>query len=279
MSRSRRSLSQIAFNSAAAQRRRFALPRSWSQRRTAKNRFVKERARTYSLRMTRRWLAVAGLLTLTVGCASLFRAGAQSIPAPRSAAEIFNECLKCHSKVDLVQRGPRLEGLPAWYVVQQLNKFKAGIRGTNTDNKPEALMGSTFAGIPLLKDDAEIKAVAAHIASLPPLAHQKVVAGNAARGQELYQYCVACHGLQAQGNEQLKAPPLDVQEDWYLLRELIFIKNGDRGSHPADLEARTMQLALGAVDATNFPDLIRYIAETLVRTTASPTNAANRNAP
>ena len=220
-----------------------------------------------------------GLLTLTVGCVGLSRAGAQTSTAARSGAEIFHECLKCHSKVDMVQRGPRLEGLPAWYVVQQMNKFKAGIRGKNPENKSEALMGSIFEGIPLLKSEAEIKTVAEHIASLPPLAHAKVIRGDAAQGKIAYQSCIPCHGDRAQGNEILKAPPLDVQEDYYLLQWLQLIKGGDRGHHPDDVEAKLMRAALGGVDATNFPHIIHYLAQDLARTNANNASPGPRGTP
>ena len=230
--------------------------------------------------MKRRWLAVAGLLTLLVGCASLFQAGAQSEKNARSGAEIFHQCLLCHSNVELARRGPQIEGLPAWYLVQQLNKFKSGIRGTNADNRSEALMGSIFQAVPMLTNDAEIKTIADYIASLPPLLHPKVIRGDATLGKVLYQQsCVVCHGDKAQGNEAQKAPPLNVQEDLYLFRWLTQIKSGDRGENPDDVEARLMRAAIGGVDATNFTHIVRYLADELARTNATDSPAATRGQP
>ena len=208
----------------------------------------------------------------------LSRVGAQSAQqtsatstaaAPRSGAEIFHECLKCHSKVDVVQRAPRIEGLPAWYVEQQLNKFQKGIRGGDPENKSEVLMASIFQGTPLLKNETEFKVVAEYVASLTPLSHPKVVRGNAALGKLAYQSCVPCHGDRAQGNPVLKAPPLDVQEDGYLLQWLQLINNGDRGSHPDDVETKLMRAAIGGVESTNFPHIVRYLADELARTNAT----------
>ena len=224
--------------------------------------------------MKRRFLEIASLLILTVGCVGLSRVGAQSAPQTsaaqvRSGAELFHLCLNCHSKQDGIQRAPRIEGLPAWYVEQQLNKFKKGIRGGDPENISEALMGSTFQGTPLLKIDAEIKVVAEHIASLTPLSQAKAPWGNPVLGKPAYQSCVPCHGDRAQGNPALKAPPLDVQEAGYLLQWLRQIKDGDRGKHPDDIEAKLMRAAIGGVEATNFPHIVRYIADELSRTNAT----------
>ena len=225
-----------------------------------------------------RFVEVASLLLLTAGCVGLSRVGAQSAVLAsttsaaaqvRSGAEIFHECLNCHSKQDGIQRAPRIDGLPAWYVEQQLNKFKQGIRGGDPENKSEALMASIFQGTPLLKNDAEFNVVAEYVASLTPLSHPKVVRGNAALGKLAYPSCVPCHGDRAQGNPALKAPPLDVQEDGYLLQWLQLIKNGDRGNHADDIEAKLMRAAIGGVEVTNFPHIVRYIADELARTNAT----------
>ena len=52
-----------------------------------------------------------------------------------------DSCLICHSSQEM-QRGPIIDGLPAWYGKAQLEKFRDGIRGQNPENRSELLMGS-----------------------------------------------------------------------------------------------------------------------------------------
>ncbi|MGB1200548.1 MAG: c-type cytochrome [Cognaticolwellia aestuarii] len=58
---------------------------------------------------------------------------------------------------------------------------------------------------------------------------------NANEVPALFQQCVVCHGEQAQGNKQLKAPALAGQSESYLKRQLIHFSNGLRGAHKEDV--------------------------------------------
>lgn len=59
-------------------------------------------------------------------------------------------------------------------------------------------------------------------------------------GKFLYASCIACHGINAQGNSDLKAPALAGQYDWYLVSQLNNFSNGKRGSHEQDINAKAM---------------------------------------
>ena len=50
------------------------------------------------------------------------------------------ECRVCHGTQE-AQRGPILDGMEYWYLSEQLQKFHAGIRGQNPQNRSEYLMG------------------------------------------------------------------------------------------------------------------------------------------
>ena len=50
--------------------------------------------------------------------------------------------------------------------------------------------------------------------------------GDAAVGQAQYAVCVSCHGAQGEGIEELMAPKLAGQEDWYLRNQLQLYKSG-----------------------------------------------------
>jgi cytochrome c553 len=204
--------------------------------------------------------ALAGLLAVT-GCDRPASTG-----VGRSGAEVFASCLLCHSTKEM-QRGPILDGLPAWYVEPQLKKFADGVRGRNPENRSEALMG---AGEAILHDAGERARVAEHIASLPARRHLLTVRGDKERGRELYAaVCAICHGPTArEGREDLRSPPLTPLEDWYQLDQLRKYQSGLRGTNTLDVEGQLMRAAVLTMSEQDFRDVTRYIAEELAATNA-----------
>jgi cytochrome c oxidase subunit 2 len=76
----------------------------------------------------------------------------------------------------------------------------------------------------------------------------------------LYTPCTACHGADAAGNEQLKAPPLRGASDWYLLAQLKKFKEGHRGANPSDLEGAQMRpMAQTLPDEQAMKDVVAHI--------------------
>ncbi|HEY6123852.1 MAG TPA: c-type cytochrome [Steroidobacteraceae bacterium] len=78
--------------------------------------------------------------------------------------------------------------------------------------------------------------------------------GNASAGND-FDYCLLCHGANANGNYGIRAPKLSGMEPWYLARQLENFANGARGT-PADdapgHEMRPVGLRLkqeGVIDA------------------------------
>ncbi len=179
----------------------------------------------------------------------------------RSGGEIFTSCLLCHSTREM-QRGPIIDGLPAWTVELQLKKFRDHIRGSNPANKSELLMG---AGESILQDDEEIRRVAEHIASLPPQAHLLTVRGDKNRGKLIYLQCANCHGFKGEGKLESKSPPLNTLEDWFQLDQLRKFKSGLRGKHPQDAEGNAMRLAVQGLSDDDLKNVTRYIAEDLAK--------------
>jgi len=168
-----------------------------------------------------------------------------------------------------MQRGPIVDGLPAWYSEWQLKKFAEGVRGRNLENRSEALMG---AGEAIVHDPNERRRVADHIASLPPRKHLLTVRGDKVRGREMYQSCVVCHGVKgSEGREDLKSPPLTPLEDWYQLDQLRKYKSGLRGTNALDVEGQLMRAAVLQMSEQDFRDVTRYIAEELAATNAAST--------
>ena len=59
-----------------------------------------------------------------------------------------------------------------------------------------------------------------------------LMAGSASAGND-YDYCLLCHGANANGNYGIRAPKLSGMEPWYLARQLENFASGARGT-PAD---------------------------------------------
>ena len=198
-------------------------------------------------------LSMASCALLILGCA---RKPALTEEEFAKAESFFAEsCLICHSAQEM-QRGPIIDGLPAWYSKAQLEKFRDGVRGQNPENRSELLMGSAR---DRFEDDEAIRLLSAYIDELPPKPHMKVVRGNAERGQLIYGTCLLCHGAYGQGNERLRSPPLNILEDWYLLDQLRKFASGKRGYHPEDPYGIQMAYSLKGFNDQDLKDVVAYI--------------------
>ena len=198
-------------------------------------------------------LCIPASVFLMLGCA---RESVLTEEEFAKAESLFaDSCLICHSAQEM-QRGPIIDGLPAWYGKAQLEKFRDGIRGQNPENRSELLMGSAR---DRFSDDETIRLLSAYIAQLPPKPHMKVVRGNAERGQLIYGTCLLCHGAHGQGNERLRSPPLNILEDWYLLDQLRKFASGKRGYNPEDPYGIQMAYSLKGFSDQDLKDVVAYI--------------------
>lgn len=163
--------------------------------------------------------------------------------------EIYDTCVPCHGAKGEGNKSiqtPPIAGLPEWYVVEQLTKFKGAMRGYHPDD-PEGHKMRPMART--LTSETQIAKVAKYVAGLPPHdTDATLTGGDAAIGAGLYNgVCVACHGADAKGNPDLKAPPLVGQADWYMVSQLHKFKDGWRGAHPDDVwgaQMRAMSMTL-----------------------------------
>jgi cytochrome c553 len=177
-------------------------------------------------------------------------------------AQLFQLCAQCHGESGegmQLALAPAIAGLDRWYVEAQVEKFRSGVRGVH----PDDLGGLRMYPMSLaLKTTEEVKAVAAYVASLPP-AHPEptLEGGDAARGKVLFTPCVACHGPEAAGNEQLGAPPLTRASDWYLLTQLRNFQAGVRGGDPVANESagRMRPMAILLTDEQAMKDVLAHI--------------------
>jgi cytochrome c553 len=113
-----------------------------------------------------------------------------------------------------------------------------------------------------LKDDADMAAVAAYVASLPPVKPEPVLTGgDAARGQALYAPCAACHAPDGSGNAVVLGPPLRNTNDWYQLTQLSNFRARVRGAKAGDTTGALMgPMANTLPDEQAMRDVLAYIA-------------------
>ena len=153
---------------------------------------------------------------------------------------------------------PRLAGLQSWYVERQLQNFRHGMRGSQaTDTYGQQMQGMAK----VLGDNSDVEDIAAYLATLPPRPATRTIDGDSARGRVLFGACVACHGSEAQGNQDLHAPALKWANDWYVLRQLSNFRSDARGTDSRDIDGATMRaVALGMPDEQALRDVAVYVA-------------------
>lgn len=153
-------------------------------------------------------------------------------PDPARGEAGFAElaCSRCHRK-DASGRStsttPRLSGQHAAVIIKQVLDIRSGLR-YNPPMQP--MVTEEKLSLQALAD------IAAHLQALPLAGNLvKGPGSGVARGQELFgKDCASCHGAAGEGNTAIFAPMVAAQHYPYLLRELEFIRNGERGnSNPA----------------------------------------------
>jgi cytochrome c553 len=182
---------------------------------------------------------VAACVALFVALSSVGLSGVASAQDAEAdldrGAELFDLCIKCHGaqgagNIDVA--APAIAALPAWYIEGQLKKFKDGVRGLHAQDEGGLRM---YPMSQWLRTEADQKAVAAYVASLPkPETPDTIEKGNAAQGAGYYAVCSACHGAQGTGNQAMGAPPLVGLNDWYLYSSIQKYKRSIRGSGKGD---------------------------------------------
>lgn len=150
--------------------------------------------------------------------------------------------------------------MKAWYVEEQIKKFRAGIRGAQF-NDMEGMRMRPMAQS--LDSEDDVKAVARYVETLPPVRHASSLPGDPQAGQALFATCGSCHGENGAGNQDLKAPRIAGVDDWYLATELRKFRSGVRGTSPKDMEGRLMRpMARGLPNEDAIRNVVAYV-ETL----------------
>ena len=166
----------------------------------------------------------------------------------------YENCVACHGangQGNAQLHAPPIGGKQEWYIVRQLNNFKAGIRGTN----PQDIYGAQMRPMAMtLPNEQAIVDVSAYAASLKPPTPKKTIEGNVEAGKAAYAICLACHGANGEGNKTLNAPRLVGLPDWYIVQQLKNFKAGIRGTNPQDIygmQMRPMSMTLATDEMIN----------------------------
>jgi cytochrome c oxidase subunit II len=171
----------------------------------------------------------------------------------------YATCMACHGaqgEGNPVLHAPRLAGQAGWYVTQQLQNFRQGLRGASDED----LYGKQMVAFASLLDETATRNVVAYLATLPDVRPPATVAGDPVRGESLYMTCAACHGFTGEGVWSTHAPRLSHTSDWYLATQLDNFKKGIRGRHPKDFYGAQMAfLANSLKDDRAANDVIAYI--------------------
>jgi cytochrome c oxidase subunit 2 len=174
---------------------------------------------------------------------------------------LFGLCTQCHGTAGegmSFALAPTIAGLGQWYIESQLKSFKAGLRGLHAEDVGGLRMYPMSLS---LRNDEDIEAVAAYVASLPranPPA--ELEGGDATKGAASYATCTACHGPDGAGNKDLNAPALAGGSDWYLYEQLKKFKAGVRGGNPQNQNAVMMRgMAMSLADDQAMRDVVAYI--------------------
>jgi cytochrome c553 len=158
-----------------------------------------------------------------------------------------NECASCHGQNGEgieEAKAPAIAGLPDWYVLEQIAKFRQGLRNGGKDNASGRDDNGFVAEMhreALELDDRLFAKLAMHIASLPVKRPVRTVSGDPEQGSQPYQeLCASCHGDVAQGNPVKRTPPLHAFQDWYLVEQIRRFRVGLRQPDPTHGESMQM---------------------------------------
>jgi cytochrome c553 len=204
-----------------------------------------------------------GTLLLLIGGLNLSGCRLGTTDAATRGQEVFETCVPCHNadgSGNPTVGAPNIAGMKEWYVEEQLDKFRAGVRGMHF-NDVEGMRMRPMA-LSLTSED-DVKAVAQYVETLPPVRHASSIPGDPKAGEALFATCSSCHGDNGAGNQDLKAPRIAGVDDWYLATELRKFRSGVRGTSPKDREGRLMRpMARGLADEDAIRNVVAY-AETL----------------
>lgn len=206
--------------------------------------------------------AYIALIAGTVGCAILVGCGAGPKAGLERGKLVYDTCVPCHGANGGGNRelkAPEIAGLPQWYILRQLENFSKDVRGSHPDDMEGHRMRPMAR---TLYRPGDKESVAAYVAGLAvPTSENVLTQGNKAAGETHYtNICATCHGTDGKGNQDMGAPKLQGQADWYMYAQLQKFHSGMRGAHPDDVFGSQMRaMSMTLPDTTAMLDVVAYI--------------------
>lgn len=198
-------------------------------------------------------LIISAVLLFT-SCSTEFSKPLEQLSSKKAA--VIRHCLTCHSTIEM-QRGPLLEGLEGFYLEEQVEAFKAGIRGSHADDKNGQLMYSAVKDL----SDEDLEFATAWFSQQPRPEVKVVIKGDVKKGEELYKAaCFSCHE-HPMGKFFTRSPDLYKTEDWFLMTQLRSYKAGWRGTHPEDEHGAKMKAAIDPFTIKQLQDVVAYLGQ------------------
>ena len=179
------------------------------------------------------------------------------LPIP---ADEFVYCTVCHGVQMMgnsIINAPRLSGMESWYVENQLRAFKKGWRGKHERD----VVGMEMQPMAAALTEEQIKEVSAFVAATRSDHPVETIDGDVDKGKAHYSTCAACHGVNGEGNIALGSPALTGQNDWYMVRQLKYFRDGTRGGQPGDTYGMQMRASAGLLsDDQAINDVVKYLS-------------------
>ena len=205
-------------------------------------------------------IAAFAFLLLLIAGLNLTGCGFGGTDAATRGREVFETCVPCHNSDGSGNASigaPNIAGMKEWYVEEELDKFRAGVRGMQFSDVEGMKMRPMALSV---TSEDDVKAVSRYVETMPPVPHTTTLPGDAKAGEAIFATCAACHGDNGAGNPDLKAPRIAGVDDWYLAAELRKFRSGVRGTNPKDAEGRLMRpMARGLANEDAIRNVVAYI--------------------
>ena len=182
------------------------------------------------------------------------------MPSQGNAGTYFTTCAACHGDHGQGNNelgAPSIASLPRWYVEEQVQKFRTGLRGKHPGDES----GQRMRGAVLNLSDAQVAEAIDTLEAFPVISHKPTMEGDLKRGAVLYRdHCMECHRFNGRGEIAFRSSPVVGLQDWYLLAQCEKFKLGIRGYHTDDEDGAKMRKAIHYLqNDSEVLDVIAYI--------------------
>lgn len=183
----------------------------------------------------------------------------------------YGVCVSCHGahgegRPEL--NGPRIGDLSPEAVDSAVRAYRDGQRSGPTSQPMAAAVASL--------SDAQIAELATYVSGLHP--EQRSPQAAVDGGEEAFESCASCHGVDARGNAELGGPDLLYQDPAYLARSLRAYREGHRGGEGSSPQAMTMAAISMPLSEAEIDLVVAHIASLRPERSAmkAPTGTASQ---